>query len=611
MNNITDRIELKAGQQLELAASTGAKELVIAESAGFTAPEGKLVTLVVDGVETAITPGAYSNAVLEVTESFSSPVEDFDDKDFRVALYIDENGVNDARSAASALKGGSYDSKGMDSVSISSTGPLFGGVVVTGKGKYDIKNLSIAMTGHGGNDFSGKGTSLLFSGDARVTVDGLRMENRGVIRNAITVGDRAQLTVKNADIMAWGESFERQEELSKNLGMSGVPWMLGLYGNNRATNIVGKGKARYIDSKIRAERWGALSTDGVDTPRIFGDYCVELVAENCDVEITGDSGYGSYSIGACRNTFDNCRVNVPDYALILANEYAAGDFINGTVVNSGRFGLMWHQNQGGVMNIKDATINSKKTSFLVKGCYPDIRVERSVLNPDNGVILQLMDLDDPGMPADGFEVDNVEPVKIEYHNPTGANFHSFKMFTFDLKEYCTDLKASFKDMTVTGDFYNSTTNECPVGMVFPEMPEGEEPPAPPEDGERGHMGPPPDRSSECPVNMLLSFEATEITGVISSSIAKHSVTTISSAARSEMGEVTNTVAQGVNNGVVVTLDPKSRWTVTGDCFFSGLNIAAGAVITAPEGKTLSFIANGTETPAAPGSYKGSLSIKIS
>lgn len=581
-----------------------AEEIAIASGVRLSAPEGKLLTLTENGREIPLAPGTYTDAVISVTEDFPCPVDDFDTTGYRTALYVKNGEIVPERSAQSALMGGEYDAKSLKNVRVRSDGDRFNALIVE-NGEYEVENLDIVMNGNGGNDFSGWGSGMLFAGEAKAEVRNLRVRNHGVIRNAVTVADHAEVTFRNADINCIGGTAEEQKRLREETGnMSGVPWVLGLRGTNRATNIVGSGTASYIDSKIRAEGWGALSTDGVDMPKNFGDYCVRMNVVGSEVEITGESGYGSYSIGACRNTFDNCRVRVPDYALIAANEYAACDFINGTTVDSGRFGLMWHGNQHGEAVIENAVFNTGLTAFLVKGCYPELKVRNSVIKAGNGVIMQLMDNDDPGMFDDDLriEVDNIVPVKDPEHDVHGENFTDCRMFTFDLKDYSTDLKAYFSDMELEGDFYNATTNACRVGMVLPEGP----PPEPPKKGEgedEGEKAPPPPLppSTEKPINMILSFENVKLRSTISSSVSKHNVPVITKSLNLEMGVVANTPCPTVNNGVIVKLLGSTVWTVTGTSYLTALEIGPDARLEA-SGMTV----DGEKTDIKARSYKGNI-----
>lgn len=62
--------------------------------------------------------------------------------------------------------------------------------------------------------------------------------------------------------------------------------------------------------------------------------------------------------------------------------------------------------------------------------------------------------------------------------------------------------------------------------------------------------------------------------------------------REELSNVTQTPAPTVNNGVLVSLDEKSVWTVTGDSYITSLTLAEGAVVTAPSGKKLAVTVDG-------------------
>lgn len=89
------------------------------------------------------------------------------------------------------------------------------------------------------------------------------------------------------------------------------------------------------------------------------------------------------------------------YALIVANEYAGGDFINGTNVTS-RDGVMHHKTQTGVTNVDGSIFTTNGAGFLIKHCYPIINVSNSNLKSDSGVIVQLMTSDDSGLTGSYF-----------------------------------------------------------------------------------------------------------------------------------------------------------------------------------------------------------------
>ena len=52
--------------------------------------------------------------------------------------------------------------------------------------------------------------------------------------------------------------------------MVSPPWVLGVVGNSRATNMLGKGSTMIVqDSDVYAKSWGALSTDSGSNPYLY------------------------------------------------------------------------------------------------------------------------------------------------------------------------------------------------------------------------------------------------------------------------------------------------------------------------------------------------------
>jgi hypothetical protein len=102
-----------------------------------------------------------------------------------------------------------------------------------------------------------------------------------------------------------------------------------------------------------------------------------------------------------------------------------------------------------------------------------------------------------------------------------------------------------------------------------------------------------------------------VTGVISASTTKNKYAdTIDAEHYKYLGEVDNTVGPAVNNGVIVTLDKDSTWTVTGTSYLTNLRLAAGATLVAPLGKTVTMTVDGTATPIAAGAYSGAVVLTV-
>jgi protein-disulfide isomerase len=90
-----------------------------------------------------------------------------------------------------------------------------------------------------------------------------------------------------------------------------------------------------------------------------------------------------------------------------------------------------------------------------------------------------------------------------------------------------------------------------------------------------------------------------------------SVSTITSANYQQLGEVSNMPSLVINNGVIVTLNAGSCWTVTGTSYLSKLVIAPGATLTAPPGHTLALTIDGVPTPIVAGqSYSGNIVLAV-
>ena len=74
--------------------------------------------------------------------------------------------------------------------------------------------------------------------------------------------------------------------------------------------------------------------------------------------------------------------------------------------------------------------------------------------------------------------------------------------------------------------------------------------------------------------------------------------------------VENTLCPAVNNGVIARFDDNSSWLVTKPCYLTALTLAPGASVLAPDGKSLTMLVDGTETPIQPGTYTGNIEMRL-
>ncbi|MHC3473583.1 hypothetical protein ACYF6T_33505 [Streptomyces sp. 7R007] len=609
---------VESGQTLELTETTTVSELTIADGGVIAAPDGYSLTLTVNGVETggkltpltdgsggaatAIAAGTYRGRVV-LTVAAANEVA-FSDLTFpfRQAIYVDADGVDESRSVPSDVRGGTITDTGASDITLLSNGESFNGVYVTGGASYTLTRPRIAFDGNGRCDFIGYGASVVGTGKGTTLVlDGAVIKNEGVVRTAVIADATANVIVKNSTIHCADGDHVPAEYPATGTGdtryMITVPWMLGISGNVRATNLLGAStRASYINSSISSEKWGALSVDG-------GSNCT-LTAINSHIANTKGQGYGSYAIGNVTEHFLGCTYDVGDYALIHWGASAHyGDStreavaalndslelgltkaelrslpVKSTTIDAGRFMVLWYA--AGSVTIDGGTqVNTGETTFMCKAVAASLTVDGSQgarLNPGNGVIFQLMDTDRPSSVSVSGKPWKTEMIGT-YTEPTGSPAKSSSWVTTSAQT--TDAKASFTDIDLRGDFYNSVRGGGNAGL------QGQ--------------------------NLVLDFTRSTVQGVISATTAKHRVSTITVNEYREISEVTNTPSAVVNNGVVVNLGSASTWTVTATSYLSTLTLAADAAVKAPRGKKVTLTVDGTATEIKPGTtYTGALTLTV-
>jgi hypothetical protein len=630
-----------AGADWIVSEPTTLGSLSIAEGAEVKASDGYILTLTVDGVEKDLKPGKYSGKVV-ITPAQENLVQfgmgggmgSTTTHHFRQAVYLDSSGVERSKSVLAAA--GEYAVKGneIDNLNIRSEGENFNGVYAA-DGAYTLKGAKLNFVGPGGNDFAGWGAGIMSTGkNTTLVVDNANVVTRGVVRTTLVADKGSNLIVKNSHIEAH-EGVQPADYQSNSMPgkMRDVPWMLGLAGNCRATNLLGDNTiATYINSYLAAEGWGVLSIDSSTNTK--------LTVINSKVEVTGQSGYGTYAIGNSLNSFYGSDVTVPDYGAIVTG----GNVVFGastaelvaklnadlklgltpaelaaikptqTMVNSKRFGVMvWGQGAGvNTVRIMDGTVfNTDEAIIVDRGAPATIDVDGSKgaqLNTKNGILLQLMDLDKaPGVMTNGINL-----TTGVYKEPT---LPIAKVAGFDLTAtHDNDVIATFSKISLKGDFYNGiSSSSAGGGMPGGGMPGGGGG-APGAGGSPGGGPPgggmPGGQSSPATgKNMILKFQNSMIAGVMSASTARHAKDTLTSADYKLVSEVTNTPGAAINNGVVVALD-HSTWTVTGASYLTSLTIGDGSRVIAPQGKTATLTVDGVTKPIGTGDYKGAIVVNV-
>jgi hypothetical protein len=578
-------------------------DLIIKEGAQLIAPKGKFLTLTVNGVGRAIQPGVYrGDVVVSVTEPYHMGphglmVINQIETDLKQAAVITDNHVVAEKCVPAILQDAPVGDTQTDGLYLASSEDDFNGLVIDGTSQYTVKNSRFDMEGDGHNDWLGLGAALTAIDDARVVVDNCQFNFSGVTRCLLQVGGRSEVTVKNSKLINIGPDGEDW--------VGSFSWAVGFRGYNRLAQLCDSAKVRYENCIMHGNGWGLLSIDGSDDP-------VEIYVKDCDMTLTGarNHGYGAFCIGDNHVCYDHSRVDVFGYPILLMGMEGKGvfDVINGTEILGRRFGALVVDDDNSVLNIADSTFRTGKSSLCVKGSSTRIEVKNSSLVAGNGTILQLMDCDEAGMNVDNF--------KIPVHVPDVAD----ETRDLTVVSPTEDVTMNLMDCQLTGNFFNSTTNirayrwgtvggmgklhDLVIGPM--PMPDPEKPM--PKGTELRHNG----DDLKGAKNLGVNLKNTAVTGLITaaSQAYREGLTLITWENRDELSNVTQTAAKPVNNGVVVTLDETSRWTVTGTCYITALSLKPGAVLEGAGGKRLSLWINGQQTPVTPGDYQGQIELRL-
>jgi len=577
---------VSAGSTWVIDKTTNLSSLTIAEGAVIKAPDGKSLTMTVDGIGKAMKPGVFKGDILiTVTDKFFGPTSSMSQSkeptEFRAAILIEDGKYVPEKSVPAIVQGGKVTDKATTGVTLMGTEDNFNGIIVTGNSEYTIEGVKIDFEGNGGNDFTGYGAGIACIGKSKVTINNSEIKFKGITRCTLHAGGDSVTTLNNCRLI--NESPNKE---------GFVPmWALGLSGTNRATQLCDNATVYYNNCHIQGNGWGALSIDGGKHVRMY--------LKDSTIELTGprSRGYGAFSIGDALISYDNCNLNIQGYPLLLGghSDKSDGEITNGSVINSTLYGVMMFRLKGGELKVnKGSALNTASSVFVVKGCNPYLNIDNAVLNPGNGVILQLMDNDDPGMGPSRFIVPIGADVAIPGRDLTVADPNK-------------DVFMTVSNMEAKGNFYNSTTNLRANSIESVSMPSMAGMSA----GGLSEGGSATE-DQQGVKNLDLKFANAKVNGIISAATAayREGVVVIDVSNCEELSAVTQTAHEPVNNGVIVSFDKSSVWTVAGTSYLTSLTVAKGAVIKAPEGKTLTMTVDGVKKSIETGTYKGKIVITV-
>ena len=576
-------------------------DLRILENAVVVAPEGKYVTMTVNGVGTPIAKGHYKgDIVLTVSDSyFMKPgglmkMNEIG-RNMHAAIVVEDGKVQENKGVSAIVDGGAVTDGKAEGIYIGTSEESFNGIIVDGESDYLVKDVKMDFEGFSDNDFLGVGCGVTAVGKSKVRIEDSEFTFSGVTRCAIHAGGDSEVYVKNCDITNLSPDSD---------WLGSFSWQVGFAGTNRLAQLTDNATVTYENCRLKTNGWGICSIDGSDDG-------VKMLLKDSKMELSGPRahGYGAFCIGDNEIVYDHCDVDVYGYPMLVMGMEGKGrpSIVNGSKIRGRRFGAMVVSDDNSIFTIADSSFDTGKSSLVVKASASTINIKNSTFKAGNNVILQLMDPDESGM--------NV----MEYKIPVGEVDTYLDGRDLAHASDTEDVILNIEGCDITGDFFNSTTNiraykrNARGGMgYFHDTVIGIRD----SDGEGGHWeeGNPRHGGDDLrgPKNLGMNLKGTKITGVISaaSQAYREGLTLILEDNRLELSNVTQAAAPVINNGVVITLDESSAWTVTGTSYVTALNIAEGATVAAPEGKTLTMTVDGVETAIVPGSYAGKIVLTV-
>ena len=442
----TDDFTVSGGKGSGTAAAAGA-EALIAQESGSSEASGEA-----SGSASGEASSSEPAEVPEIAADITSRANKGDElisvsslTDFRTAIYVDPDGLDETRSVISALGGGTADGTGAQNINIHSGSDSFSGIVDEGAA-YVVDNASIVMDtesiGDSVSDFSALGAAIAaYGAGTRLELNDTSVLTNGVCKPALVINAGADVIIRNSDfVVNGGTPYDTYMSNATGGTMVAPPWHLGVdnaKGNARAVNLMGaKTTETMVDSSVYAAGWGALSVDMGSYMRMdvinstaeadngYTVFAIGQVTENYygsdllsgqynGIMMGGSINVGSYTGGdkitvkrmeAAGEGYDSYWGKETDEVITeeVSAEVPAGKTITSNVISK-RFGFEMHGMMGEVANgvhlYEGTTLSTGETAFVVKSGHAELSLDDTNVitgtSPYTGdtVFLQVMDND--------------------------------------------------------------------------------------------------------------------------------------------------------------------------------------------------------------------------
>lgn len=369
-----------------------------------------------------------------------------------------------------------------------------GGDLVLVNGKNDSQ-------GEHASDFTGMGAAFVAADSARLTVKDVNLTTDGFVRAGFVVDHGAVAWIEDSDVVTYGanpltDAYEGYVNSANTGKMLSPPWVLGIQGGIRTVNVLDT-EATFVlvNSSLKSGGWGVVSTDGCTRPKlILIDSQLEILSQpeggmDSGYALYGydpaeyGSGYGAYLIGTCDEQYYGTKVSGATFGAIAREGYATYQSSNGnidvvsakgealgTVAGQGNvseidavIGAMTHSSESVGLTYTDGTIlNTAAETILYRSSgHADFVFDNAVVNPGNGIIVQMIDDDDSTVGMGDFSTMGFNTALVE-----AAGMPSQNGSLTGPTEYCEEANVVFRNGSYTGSLYNGTGYYGQAGDVM-------------------------------------------------------------------------------------------------------------------------------------------------
>ena len=379
-------------------------------------------------------------------------------------------------------------------------------VTVNG-GTLVLTNGADDSQGEHASDFTGMGAAFVSFDDAKLTVKDVDVTTDGFVRAGVIVDHGAVAWIEDSSFVTYGadpltEAYDGYVNSATTSKMLSPPWVLGIQGGIRTVNVLDT-QATFVlvNSSMASGGWGVISTDGCTKPTlIIIDSNLRILSEpeggmdsgyalyGYDPAAYG-SGYGAYLIGACDEQYYGSVISGATFGAIAREGYATYQSSNGdidvvsakgealgTVKGQGNvsvidtvIGVMTHSSEDVGLTYTDGTIiNTAAETVLYRSSgHADFVFDNAVVNPGNGIIVQMIDDDDSTVGMGDFSTMGFNTALIEdagmpsrNGNETGASAsNEMANVVFANGDYAGDLYNGTGYYGQAGDVMNVTVGE--------------------------------------------------------------------------------------------------------------------------------------------------------